>query len=154
SQFANDQSGFKQLGRWLHQRSGSQVHACLEATGRYWVELALFLHGHGHAINVLKPKLIKKHSEDIMHVKKTDSQDALTIADYCAKQQPDLWTPPTAAYRLLQEIVRHLYTLKGDRTRVSNRRQSGLTSPQVLALLDEQLALQDRQIEQLQARIA
>lgn len=154
SQFANDQSGFQKLAGWLQRQGASQVHACLEATGRYWVELALFLHEQGHAISVVNPKLIKKHSEAIMQRNKTDRQDALTIADYCAKQQPDLWTPPTAAYRQLQEMVRHLYTLKGDRTRVSNRRQSGLTSQEVLALLEEQLALLDRQIEQLQARIA
>lgn len=153
-QFANNQSGFEQLGRWLPQKGAKQVHACLEATGRYWVALALFLHEQGQGVSVVNPKLIKKHSEATMQRNKTDGQDALTIADYCAKQQPELWTPPTAAYRQLQEMVRHLQALKGDRTRVSNRRQSGVTSQEVLALLDEQLALLDKQMEQLEARIA
>lgn len=152
-QFSNDKTGFGKLRRWLKKKGASSVHACLEATGRYWMELALFLHEQGHSVSVVNPKLIKKHGEATMQRNKTDAQDALTIADYCAKQQPDLWEPPSAAYRQLQAMVRHVQALKADRTRQMNRRQSGITNPEVLASIDAHIAFLEAQIEELEARI-
>ena len=34
-QFVNSEQGFAQLVGWLRHRKFQQVHACLEATGRY-----------------------------------------------------------------------------------------------------------------------
>lgn len=152
-QFTNDQSGFGKLSRWLKKRATDDVHACLEATGRYWMELALFLHEQGCRVSVVNPKLIKKHGEATMQRNKTDAQDALTIADYCAKQQPDLWQPPSRAFRQLQAMVRHVQALKVDRTREMNRCQSGVTTPEVAAAIDEHIAFLNQQIEALEERI-
>lgn len=81
-QFSNERTGFKQLTRWLQKRQAAQVHACMEATGRYGEDLALFLTDEGHAVSVVNPKLIKRHAEATMQRNKTDKQDAFTIADY------------------------------------------------------------------------
>ncbi|MDT8307139.1 MAG: transposase [Anaerolineae bacterium] len=151
--FGNDATGWGKLRRWLQKRQAETVHACLEATGRYWVELALFLHTEGHAVSVVNPKLIKKHGEATMQRNKTDAQDALTIADYCRKQQPDLWEPPAVAYRELQAMVRHVQALKVDRTRAMNRRQSGVTSSPVLAAVEAQIAFLAAQIKVLEKQI-
>lgn len=151
--FGNDAAGWGKLRRWLQKRQAEQVHACMEATGRYWVELAMFLHEAGYEVSVVNPKLIKKHGEATMQRNKTDAQDALTIADYCRKQQPDLWEPPSRAYRELQAMVRHVQALKVDRTRAMNRRQSGVTSPPVLAAIEGQIAFLNEQIKALEERI-
>lgn len=152
-QFSNDQSGFGKLNRWLQKRTTGPVRACLEATGRYWMDLALFLHEQEVPVSVVNPKLIKKHGEATMQRNKTDSQDALTIADYGAKQQPDLWQPPSAAFRQLRNMVRHVQALKADRTRELNRRQSGVTTPEVQAAIEAHIAFLDEQIEALERRI-
>jgi transposase len=152
-QFSNDSSGFEKLSRWLKKRRVYDVHACMEATGNYWLELALFLHDAGYEVSVVNPKLVKKHGEATMQRNKTDSQDALTIADYCGKQQPDPWQPPSSSFRQLQALVRHVQALKVDHTRVKNRRQSGVTSPEVLEAIDDHLAFLKDQIEELEARI-
>jgi transposase len=100
-QFSNKAAGFGKLSRWLKKHKATKVHACMEA---------------GHQVSVVNPKLIKKHGEATMQRNKTDSQDALTIADYCAKQRPDLWRPPSqppsancrlwsAMYRLSRKTV-------------------------------------------------
>jgi len=83
--FTNDKEGFGKLGRWLKKRKAEAVHACMEASGNYWMELALFLQEEGHNVSVENPKRIKRHAEAIMQRNKTDREDALTIADYCAK---------------------------------------------------------------------
>ena len=153
-QFSNTAAGFGKLNRWLKKHKATEVHACMEATGRYWLELAMFLHEHGHQVSVVNPKLVKKHSEATMQRNKTDSQDALTIADYCAKHQPALWQPPSVAFRQLQALVRHVQALKVDRTREKNRRQSGISSPEVLAAIEAHINFLDQQIAELEQRIS
>ena len=152
-QFSNDRAGFKKLARWLKKRKAEEVHVCMEATGRYWEELALFLTDEGYAVSVVNPKLIKRHGEATMQRNKTDKQDAVTIADYCLKQQPDLWVPPSPAYRQLKEMVRHVTALKADRQRERNRLQSGLSTADVTTAIEAHIAFLDDQIEQLEQQI-
>lgn len=154
--FSNDQSGHVKLGRWLENRCQGQletIHVCLEASGRYWEEVAQYLVVQGLAVSVVNPKLIKAHGETTMQRNKTDRADALTIADYCAKHQPDLWQPPSPAYQELKEMVRHVQALKDDRQREQNRRQSGVQHDQVLETIDAHLAFLDEQITLLTQRI-
>lgn len=151
--FTNDKSGFGKLGRWLKKRRAGAVHACMEASGNYWVELALFLQNEGHDVSVVNPKRIKRHAEAIMQRNKTDREDALTIADYCAKHQPDLWSPPPPAHLELRAMVRHVMVLKADRQRERNRRQSGIKNVEVLRAIDAHIAFIAAQIETLEQRI-
>jgi transposase len=151
--FKNDLAGFERLGRWLKKRQGKQVHACMEATNRYWEALALFLHDQGIEVSIVNPKLIKRHSQTIMQRNKTDRQDALTIADYCRKQQPERWQPPPLAYRELRELVRHVSALKSDRTRALNRQQSGLGTVAVLKAIEAQIEFLNQQIIELEQQI-
>jgi transposase len=152
-QFTNDLTGFERLGKWLKKRQVQRVHACMEATNRYWESLALFLHEQGVEVSVVNPKLIKRHGESIMQRNKTDRQDALTIADYCFKQRPEHWQPPSLAYRELREMVRHVSALKSDRTRSLNRKQSGLDNTVVLNSIDAQIVFLNQQIADLEQRI-
>jgi len=152
-QFSNDAPGFVKLARWLKKRRVDELHACMEATNRYWEALALFLTDEGHQVSVVNPKLIKRHAEATMQRNKTDAQDALTIADYCAKQQPDLWKPPSAAQRELKVMARHLQALKADRQRERNRQKSGLSSAPVLEAIERHIAFLEDQIAELEERI-
>ena len=152
-QFKNDAKGFAQLGRWLKKRRCAQVHACMEATGHYWLNIARYLHEAGHLVSVVNPKLIKRHSEAIMQRNKTDRQDAWTIGDYGRKHQPPLWQPPAEAWWRLRALVRHVQALKTDRTRERNRRQSGIAAAEVLTAIDAHIAFLDEQIDDLEGQI-
>lgn len=151
--FSNDKSGFGKLARWLEKRTSKAVHACMEASGSYWMELAFFLHDRGHDVSVVNPKRIKRHAEVLMQRNKTDREDARTIADYCAKHQPDLWSPAAPACLELRAMVRHVMALKADRQRERNRRQSGLKNQEVLEAIDAHIAFIDGQIDALEQRI-
>lgn len=50
--FTNDQKGVAKLTRWLKKRNAGRLRACLEATGSYGENLALFLHEAGHCVSV------------------------------------------------------------------------------------------------------
>lgn len=96
--FDNNTTGFAKLGCWLKKRrKGQEVRACLEPTGRYWEELALFLHEEGIGVSVVNARAIKQFAESQMQRNKTDRADALVIAQYLARVQPGLWSLPSPA---------------------------------------------------------
>lgn len=121
AEFDNTQAGFNKLQRFLKKRQTVPVHACLEATGRYWERLAEFLVEHGHEVSVVNPARIKKYAESQLQRNKTDRLDAEIIADFCQSQHPPCWSPPSPAQRELQTLVRHLADLESDRQRQRNR---------------------------------
>ncbi len=153
-QFDNTAAGFKRLNKWLKNKKVDQVWACLEATGRYGDDLALFLHQQEHQVSLVNPARTKKYGESQLQRNKTDKIDAGTIADFCRTQEPRLWTPPPSEKVVLQELVRRLNCLIAAQTRESNRLQSGIkcdlvaTSIQAsLTFLQEQISLLEQQIQ-------
>jgi transposase len=155
--FANTPAGFGQLQRYLKKRKVKAVHACMEATGRYYEQVAEFLHEAGHAVSVVNPAQIKAYADSQLRRNKTDGLDAALIADFCRTQQPPLWTPPPAEWRQLQALVRHLEDLQADRQRQRNRQHalqhSASATPLVLDNLQSQLDLLEQQIEQVKRAI-
>ena len=53
--FRNDAEGWQALLRWLKDLGVDQVHACLEATGRYGDGLALHLHDTA-SVSSIRPR--------------------------------------------------------------------------------------------------
>ena len=122
--FSNDPAGFKALLEWigLHVVGGQQnLHVCMEATGVYHENLALFLHDQGIAVSVVNPMLVKRFVESEGVRSKTDSADAKALARYADRTQPELWQAPSPAVRKLQALVARLETLKEMRQAESNR---------------------------------
>ena len=85
--------------RWLKDLGVDQVHACLEATGRYGDGLALHLHDAGHRVSVVNPAQIKHFGRAKLGRNKTDRADAALICDYCRlfEPAPALGRPAPAA---------------------------------------------------------
>lgn len=147
-QFENSAAGFQKLANWLKKHKAAQVHACLEATGRYGEALAEFLHTAGHTVSVINPNRLKGYARATGARTKTDATDAALLAEFCQRHQPDVWSPPTSARRLLRDLARRRASLVQMRQQERNRLQSGdwpapvVTSLEtVLALLAEQITL-------------
>ncbi len=155
--FDNTRPGFEQLQRWLKKRQVVPVHACLEATGRYWENLADFLVAHGQQLSVVNPARIKAYAESQLARNKTDQLDAALIADFCRSQDPPVWTPPPPAWRELQTLVRHLEDLESDRQRQRNRLHAlthgAQPSPLVRDHLQQQIDFLSTQIDQVKQHI-
>jgi transposase len=152
--FANSKAGFKGLQQWLEGQNQPALPVCLEATGRDGEALAEYLFACGHPVSVVNPSRIHAYGRSKLRRSKTDKTDALLIADFCATQQPPLWTPSSEHQQELQELTRQLDDLKTARQRVSNRLDSGIRSKTVQRLLQEQLELLDAQMRQLEKEIA
>ena len=117
--FPNGPSGYRQLWRWLRNRGTTEVHACMEATGSYWMGLATALFENGLRVSVVNPSRTAMFARSQLLRTKTDKVDAQMIAEFCQTQQPKPWTPPSPqslelrgllSYR--QQLVRQRIGLK------------------------------------------
>ena len=51
----NSVEGFETLVLWLEKQGIQKVHACMEATGNYGEDLAIYLHEAGHIVSIVNP---------------------------------------------------------------------------------------------------
>lgn len=151
--FTNRAEGFEQLSLWLQKQGVEQVHACLEATGRYGEALAHYLYEQKHRVSVVNPAQIRDYARSKLTRNKTDKLDASLIAQFCLKEEPAVWVPLAAEIQELQALVRHLEALQDMRTQENNRAKSANPSALVQSLLEEHLQFLDQQIREVQKRI-
>jgi transposase len=151
--FANSAEGFRQLKTWLKRHQVAQLHACLEATGRYGEALATFLYQSGYTVSIVNPARIHAYAKSKLQRNKTDRTDAKLIADFCATQQPPAWQPPTVWQAEMQALTRHLETLKQNRLQESNRLKAGNPSAVVRETIEAHLRFLDEQIARLEQEI-
>ena len=119
--FHNTADGFGVFDRWLTKLGLERVHACMEATGTYGEELALYLHRAGHVVSVVNPAKIKGFAQSELSRTKTDKADAALIARFCRAMRPEVWQPTAPEVKELQSLVRRLESLNDMLTQERNR---------------------------------
>jgi len=103
--FDNTLSGFQNLTQWLAEKEIKEIHACMEATGKYGNHLAHYLYEQGCRVSVVNPAKIKAFSKSMLNRNKTDKLDATTIAQYCEKMEPKEWRPEPKERIELKELL-------------------------------------------------
>lgn len=98
--FSNDPKGIQAAARWLP----SGTRCVMEATGPYYLPLALHLHGGGWVVSVVNPLVIRRFSQMRLLRAKTDRTDARLLAAYAREQAPEAWTPPAPYLVTLQQL--------------------------------------------------
>jgi transposase len=116
--FANNPSGYRRLQRWLQNRRGSNVHACMEATGSYWIGLATALYRNGLTVSVVNPSRTALFARSQLRRTKTDRADAEMIAQFCQTQHPAPWQPPAPQILELRGLLSYREELVGERIRL------------------------------------
>jgi transposase len=149
--FANTQNGFAELQAWVGQ-AAAVVQACMEATNIYWEALAAYLAGQGYQVSVVNPARIAGYAKSQLRRTKTDKLDSAVIADFCATQQPAVWTPPTASQQTLRSLTRHREALLKTRTQQTNRRSTA-TEPLVQKSLDTLIQTLEHEIAQVAPKL-
>jgi transposase len=148
----NSAEGFETLMLWLAKQGVQKVHACLEATGSYGDDLAVYLHEAGHIVSIVNPARIKGFAQSELIRTKTDKVDAALIARFCLTMKPDAWTPPPPDIRSLRALVRRVDSLIDMRSQEKNRISTAHES--VIFLIKEHIAYLDREIEKIRRQIA
>jgi len=155
--FPNTESGFEQLAAWLARHRPAAaielLHACMEATGNWGLDLAAFLYAAGVQVSIINPRQIKAFGDSELSRNKTDKLDAALIARFCRSHTPPAWTPPAAEMRELREMVRRCAALKANRTQEINRQKAGLVSGVVAASIERLLTCLNEEIRSITAAI-
>lgn len=151
--FDNTENGFLGLVDWLGADAAG-VHACMEATGRYGDDLAMFLHARGMTVSITNPLQIKAFGQSELVRTKTDKVDAGVIARFCRSQSPAPWQPPSARVRELRALVRRCAALKEMRVQEAQRQAQGTPCAHVKASLERMLACLDGEIKTVSDAIA
>ena len=131
--FANSPDGWRQLIAWLAKDEVRQVHACLEATGRHSLGIALALHEAGHVVSIVNPAQIRDFARTKLGRNKTDQVDAAHIRDYAELFKPRPWTPPSPALRRLCELQTIRAGMVASLTEWKNHGTSGMDRALALA---------------------
>jgi transposase len=147
----NSMEAFETLTLWLEKQGIQKVHACLEATGNYGDDLAIYLHEAGHIVSIVNPARIKGFAQSELIRTKTDKIDAALIARFCLAMKPDPWIPPSPEIRYLRALVRRVDSLIDMRSQEKNRISTAHES--VSALIKEHIAYLDQEIEKIRRQI-
>lgn len=115
--FPNNAAGYRRLQTWLGNRRSSQVHACMEATGAYWLGLASALYEAGATVSVVNPNRTAMFARSQLRRTKTDLVDCEMIAQFCQTQQPSPWSPPPAETLKLRGLLTYREHLVNERIR-------------------------------------
>ena len=103
--FAQTPEGFRQLQQHLSTPEVAPPHVLvvLEATGSYWISLAVNLHQAGYQVSVVNPTHIHNYAKSLPRRAKTDDLDARLLLHYAVERQPAVWTPPPSVYHELRQ---------------------------------------------------
>lgn len=152
--FTNDKKGFKTLLAWLKKKKVTKVHACMEATGNYGEQLALFLYKQHYIVSIVNPLRIKGYAQSKMVRNKTDQTDSALIASFCLEQNPEAWTPPPEEIRDLQSLLRRLETLQKMKQMEENRLESCQSDKEITASINRVIASLSKEIEKVKEAIS
>ncbi len=153
-------AGFAALQRRLAASGVAPADALvvLEATGNYWVALAVALHEAGYRVSVVNPRQAHHFAKAQLRRAKTDALDAQDLAHLAAALRPAPWSPPPAVYHQVRQRLVARDGLLAMRTQARNQRHALLQWPVVVAgvrqHLDELIADLDRRVAALEAEIA
>lgn len=149
----NNQAGFAELVRWLTGKKVERAHICLEATGKYGEEAAVFLHEAGHLVSVVNPARAKAFVQAEMLRTKTDKSDARSLARFCKAMNPAPWQPPKQEAKELQEMSRRLDDLQKMLQMEENRLAAGACSKTVQSDIQKSIAHFEKAIASLKSEM-
>lgn len=148
-------SGFRKLLKQAKAAGITKLHVCMEATGSYWNEVALFFHASsGVTVYIVNPARIKAQRKTEQKRSKSDKIDAGVIMRFLKANLSLLnpWSPPSPAVSELQDLVRFRDMLVRQRASLKTRLKSKVATS-FDRLAKKQIKELDDDIEKLETEI-
>lgn len=147
--FSNNPEGFKKLVQQLEPGS-----CCImEASGVYYLQLAIYLHENSMRVSVVNPLTIKRFSQMRLTRAKTDKKDSAIIAEYGKVENPVEWKPRAEHMLQMQQLQALQDNYTRQLTRLSNQQeafvQSGVKNQFGNKLISQEIAHVKQQIKKL-----
>jgi len=153
--FANTPAGWATLLAWaLAFAQQKPCHFALEATACYSEGVALFLCEQNQRVSVLNPGRVHLAALAAGRGNKTDPADARLIADFCRKENPPVWQPPSRELRTLADLVRRREDLLQVLGQEKNRQEQQSLSPVVKQSLQRNVRSLERELAGVEKAIA
>jgi transposase len=151
--FPNAAAGYGRLWSWLKNRRCGEVHACMEATGAYWMGLATALHAGGAIVSVVNPSQTVFFARSQLRRTKTDAVDAEMIAEFCERHEPGRWTPPPVEMLELRGLLSYRRHLIEERTRLKQLVTQIQANAELQALHHRQLKGLEQNVEAIESQL-
>lgn len=149
----NTPDGHAHLLTWLRQHADAPVRVVVEATGRYWMDLAMALYRADVTVSVVNPARIKYFQRVQLGRGKSDRIDARAIAEFARTLCPTAWTPPPAAVLRLRDLVRTREQLVEDINAHRNQLQAGGVCAPARRILEQTIDGLRRQLAEVDRAI-
>lgn len=132
-QFANNQAGYAELAAKLtpYATAAQEPHVVAEPTGGYEMGLIAYAYEQGWQVCLPNPKKVRDWAKGSGRRAKTDNQDALLLAEYGAKQQPQPQEALPPAIQELAELLERRHDLTQLQRSESNRLAQYQARPRV-----------------------
>ncbi len=150
--FDNDAAGIAELATFCRRHQTGLV--VMEASGGYERLAFLSLWEAGMPCGMTNPRSVRRYAEAMGVLEKTDRIDASLIARFAHAKHLQPTPAPTPAQQRLKALVARLRQVTDDLTVQKQRRASLLDNVEMLASLDEVIALLKRQSRTLEGEIA
>lgn len=152
---ANDLPELRTLLNRLIERAGA-VRLLVEATGIYYLDLALLAAELGIEVSVINPKAGHNFAKALSQRNKTDRLDAVMLLEFLKRMPFTAWQAPDASLLELRHYGRYLTQLTDEKAAARNRLHA-LSSTQVApaylkADLKGAIASLVKRIERIRAR--
>ena len=150
--FDNDTAGIAKLATFCREHQAELV--VMEASGGYERRAFLELWQAGLSCALINPRNVRRYAEAMGYLEKTDRIDAFVIADFAIAKKLGPTPLPSPAQQRLKALVARLRQVTDDLTVQKQRRSGLLDNPEMLASIDEVIALLKRQSRSLEGEIA
>lgn len=160
SDFTQNSLDYARFVKWLQTRqvANEQTLVVMEATGPYWIQLAVHLDQQGYSVAVINPSQSRDFARSMLLKPKTDQLDAQVLARLGMALVPEKWSPPPQLYYELYQRLTHrdsLVELSGlIRNQLHALKQNVTIIESVRAQKEQLLATLKGQIKAVEAEIA
>jgi transposase len=150
--FDNDAAGIVELAAFCRQHQAQLV--AMEASGGYERKAFLLLWQQGLPCAIANARNVRLYAESMGMLEKTDTIDTAMIARFARDKNLQPTPLPSQAQQRIKALVARLRQVTDDLTVQKQRRSSLLDNAEMLASLDEVIALLKRQSRTLEGEIA
>jgi transposase len=135
-----------------HAETLSPLRVVMEATGKYSIELALWMTEERPSLSpaIINPQTARAFARSLSLRNKTDKTDARALAIYGFERRPVGYEPPSRELSLLRSLSRHRKSVIEMRVSEENRLKEPNDSPLVRRMLTRHIAQLRRDEERLE----
>ena len=107
------------------------------ATDKHHIKIATFLHETEYRVSIVNPYKISSFKNTNLVRNKTDSYDAILIAEYCKMYNTKEWKPNSKVKIALRDLYRTLESYKKESVRQNNHLESFAESEELISIKKE-----------------